>query len=182
VAIRLRGDRKPVCRGVGPILAVVRPVQGSPPDVDYKVVPSAISFAEVLDQELARLGSELDAAPVAAPTPSLAPASFVPFTPFEIPFLGRLTAYGAPSIAPSLPSGSGEARARLALESTSPLPVDFTPAELRAAFRQLAREYHPDRHPDATGGEVLQYSRTFTTIASNYRRLASVIGARASRD
>ena len=127
----------------------------------------------------------LDAAAVTAnesrPAP-LPPASFVPFTPFEIPFAYRSTTSAITSMrlspAPAGPT-PGEARARLALEGTAPRPRDFTAAELRTAFRQLAREYHPDRHPHATGAEVLLYARTFASIAANYRRLATSLASRA---
>jgi hypothetical protein len=47
------------------------------------------------------------------------------------------------------------------------------PEAIRAAFRQLARRWHPDRHPDA--GELTRAAlcRRFAQISSAYRELLS---------
>lgn len=48
-----------------------------------------------------------------------------------------------------------------------------TPEAIRAAFRQLALRWHPDRHPDA--GELTRAAlcRRFAQISSAYRELSS---------
>jgi DnaJ-class molecular chaperone len=54
----------------------------------------------------------------------------------------------------------------------------FSQAELRSAFRQLAREQHPDRHPDASSAEAAQWSGSFAEVERRYRRLAAALAAR----
>jgi hypothetical protein len=51
------------------------------------------------------------------------------------------------------------------------LPDDFTPDELKAAFRQLAFRFHPDQHPGATAAERLALGRSFAQVHAAYRGL-----------
>ncbi len=62
------------------------------------------------------------------------------------------------------------------IEFGAALPADFSAQELRAAFRALARRYHPDRHPFADAGEVTVLSRQFTAITGHYELLRSALG------
>jgi DnaJ-domain-containing protein 1 len=45
-------------------------------------------------------------------------------------------------------------------------------ASVRRAFRKLASEHHPDRHPGATAGELSELVRTFSRITAAYHSLA----------
>ena len=51
------------------------------------------------------------------------------------------------------------------------LAADFTDGELRSAFRALARQYHPDRHPESGAVEQARLSRTFASLTDAYRQL-----------
>ncbi|MEZ5320268.1 MAG: J domain-containing protein [Vicinamibacterales bacterium] len=57
------------------------------------------------------------------------------------------------------------------LDLGAALTPEFTRAELRSAFRALARAHHPDRHAPADGPER---SRRFARLADAYRRLQGV--------
>ena len=48
---------------------------------------------------------------------------------------------------------------------------DFTDGELRSAYRTLARQYHPDRHPQSSPVEKARLSRAFSNLCDAYRRL-----------
>jgi hypothetical protein len=54
------------------------------------------------------------------------------------------------------------------------LHPDFTEAELRSAFRSLARCYHPDRHPGTDAAESGRLARIFSGLAGHYRELLAV--------
>ena len=51
------------------------------------------------------------------------------------------------------------------------LDSDFTDAELRSAFRALAREYHPDRHPDSSQQQREHLSALFRRLRQAYEHL-----------
>lgn len=51
------------------------------------------------------------------------------------------------------------------------LPRDFTGAELRSAFRALAREYHPDRHPGSGEFERDRLAALFARVRAAYEHL-----------
>lgn len=51
------------------------------------------------------------------------------------------------------------------------LTVRFTRAELRSAYRRLARRFHPDRHAHRTA-DTAALAQTFAAITAHYRLLA----------
>jgi hypothetical protein len=55
------------------------------------------------------------------------------------------------------------------------LTPDFTAAELRHAFRVLARRYHPDTNPDGDAGEQAGLARKFAELSESYRCLQAVV-------
>lgn len=142
------------------------------------------TFADLLDRELDRAADEA-AEPSAAnpeqPRPVMASSlpAFRPFVRVDMPFISTRTAYGRLMLTgPTGTMTAGEACARLALESAAISSTDFSLAELRSAFRQLAREHHPDRHPHATAAEAAQWSGSFADVERRYRRLAADLAAR----
>jgi hypothetical protein len=80
-----------------------------------------------------------------------------------------------PARAPIRTSRSLNPRQQRAVDAMTALGArldgDFTAAELRRAFRRLAREYHPDRHPDSTPSETARLSRLFADLSDHYRCL-----------
>ncbi|MGC4081509.1 MAG: J domain-containing protein [Vicinamibacterales bacterium] len=55
------------------------------------------------------------------------------------------------------------------------LRPDFTSAELRRAYRQLALSIHPDRHPHATAVEREHLTRAFADASESCRRLVTLV-------
>lgn len=51
------------------------------------------------------------------------------------------------------------------------LAEDFTNPELKAAFRRLARELHPDRHPDASVDRRTALAVQFAVVRDAYEQL-----------
>ena len=51
------------------------------------------------------------------------------------------------------------------------LDADFTADELRGAYRQLARRYHPDLHPACSEREKARLSALFTRAHASYQIL-----------
>jgi DnaJ-class molecular chaperone len=51
------------------------------------------------------------------------------------------------------------------------LDTDFTADELRGAYRQLARRYHPDLHSTCTEREKARLSALFTRAHASYQIL-----------
>lgn len=58
------------------------------------------------------------------------------------------------------------------------LVPDFTAAELRREYRQLARRVHPDRHPHASTEQHARLSREFSDATDAYRLLLGVVEPR----
>jgi len=53
------------------------------------------------------------------------------------------------------------------------LRPDFTPAELRSAFRALARRFHPDRSMGQPPADQAHAARIFAFIVGHYRCLSA---------
>jgi hypothetical protein len=55
--------------------------------------------------------------------------------------------------------------------------VDLGPSssdrQLRGAFRALAKQFHPDRHPTSSSMERTRLAETFATLCDAYRELTS---------
>jgi hypothetical protein len=51
------------------------------------------------------------------------------------------------------------------------LDSDFTEPELRSAYRMLAREYHPDRHPGSTEQQKDRLTALFRRLRQAYEHL-----------
>lgn len=51
------------------------------------------------------------------------------------------------------------------------VPRDADDAQIKKAFRRLARELHPDRHPGASEEELRDLERRFAEVNAAYRRL-----------
>jgi hypothetical protein len=54
------------------------------------------------------------------------------------------------------------------------LGPNFTETELRRAFRRLARQYHPDRHPDSGAVAQARLARIFGDVSQHYRCLMAL--------
>ena len=54
------------------------------------------------------------------------------------------------------------------------LRSDFTETELRSAFRALAREYHPDRHPGSNQQQGERLAALFARLRQAYEHLQAV--------
>ncbi|MEO7272065.1 MAG: J domain-containing protein [Vicinamibacterales bacterium] len=71
--------------------------------------------------------------------------------------------------------------ARAALDQLNALgarvSADFTPEELRTAFRSLALTFHPDRHPGSTSSDVARLSANFIAVNDAYRALQTTTTA-----
>lgn len=55
------------------------------------------------------------------------------------------------------------------------LEPDLTMAELRSAFRALAREYHPDRHPGSSPQQRERLAALFRRLRQAYEHLQGAI-------
>jgi len=96
----------------------------------------------------ARVAYERPAPPTRATTPTAAPTGLLrALTPRQQRAFDAMVALGAS------------------------LYGDFEAADLRRAFRRLAREYHPDRHPGCSATERAHLSRTFADLTEHYRCL-----------
>ena len=85
----------------------------------------------------------------------------------------RTTAPAPPSAPPpTRPTRSLSPAERAALETFVRLGAEldsaFTARELRSAFRTLAQQYHPDRHPHAPHADKLRFGATFAEVAAAY--------------
>jgi hypothetical protein len=59
------------------------------------------------------------------------------------------------------------------------LHAGFTPAELKAAFRRLARSLHPDRHPGADATRLAAYAVRFARVRDAYLVLRTLVHGQA---
>jgi len=116
-----------------------------------------VSFSDVLDEHLA--GFPAEDAPSAAPRAYLPPT--LGFFPFERRSPRRVR------ILSPLQETALAAFVRLGAR----IGRNFTDTELRSAFRMLAREYHPDRHPQSSDQEKSRLSAAFSQLTDAYEHL-----------
>ena len=131
------------------------------------------SFAQVLDRIIDPSFDERGRAQAVAPSVTTAPIGGAPFMHrwayVDLP-LGRPV--------PPRPTRLLNARMRSALDvlraaGAADLQDDFLAAELKRAFRRLARRAHPDMHPGATDRERRCLMARFREIHEAYQTLAS---------
>ena len=84
-----------------------------------------------------------------------------------------------PAPAPRKPARRLTDAQRRALETlraagATDLTADFSEAELKSAYRALARRFHPDRHPLADAPERARLARTFSSMSDAYRELSRI--------
>lgn len=132
-----------------------------------------VPFARVLDETLAGSSATADVAP---PRTYRAP-QVIGFFDFTSP--GRQPHSPRPTIpSPLRPTRVQRcltAKQRVALATLvalgATLGADFTIAELRTAFRALARRYHPDSFAGASELERSRLARLFTSARDAYELL-----------
>ena len=119
----------------------------------------AVPFADVLDRLI-------DAGP--GPSTTAATASI-----FTTPLLGPSHIYRFPKTA--RPRRRLSAAQRAALDTFrlagASLVDDYLLSELKSAFRTLARQLHPDMHPEAGEFERLGLAAEFTAVREAYDAL-----------
>jgi hypothetical protein len=137
-------------------------------------------FARILDDTLAAADrSDAGRAPAGSTAPQV-----LGFFDFRAPGRQPFAAARVPAFAlPLVP----RVRHRLTLMEQRALDAlidlgasiapDFTPTELRAAFRALAREYHPDRFPNASESDKARLARSFARARDAYQILKTAISA-----
>jgi len=159
-------------------------------------MPGGMSFADVLEEKLGDLQPERAARGVQPTYRTLPPNPFL-FVEPQRHF--RTTAYSAMGrslgalrevrsvVMPApvaLPQPLRTTRALTVAEDRAlaeltglgaTLRRDFTLAELRSAFRTLARQYHPDTHPQSNPAEAARLSRIFADINAHYHCLQAVV-------
>jgi hypothetical protein len=134
----------------------------------------AASFAQVLDETLAGC---MGTAEADRPARTYRAPQVLGFFDFSAP--GPQPSPW-PRRAPAPPPAPRVRRAltpwqRIALDELvalgADLSADFTQAELRTAFRGLARQYHPDRFAASSDSEKARLSRLFARAHGAYRTL-----------
>ena len=90
--------------------------------------------------------------------------------PFALPRVPGIALPSAPRLNHQLTATQQRALHDL-IDLGANLQSDFTTTELRAAFRSLAREYHPDRFPHASESDKARLSRSFARAHDAYRVL-----------
>ncbi len=136
------------------------------------------AFIEVLDDALDGYRRE---------SPSPAPRAGLGFaTPSIFLFQAGLPSARTQSFAAAPPPPPPPRRARRTLSGRqqdaldafaqfgASLADDFTDTELRRAFRALALQYHPDRHPDSSDIQKAHLSVRFSQLHDAYESLKSV--------
>jgi hypothetical protein len=155
------------------------------------------AFVEILEEKLADFSTvESRPAPPAGfrATPVLGFFLFDTAGPSDVPRVECLGSYTSAQIqrpTPFHPVSSSRAvsrsrrtlpaRQQRALERLvalgASLEADFSPEELRSAFRSLARQYHPDRHPGTSDAEKKRLALTFAELHDAYTNLQVVSAA-----
>ena len=135
-----------------------------PPIGEY--VRPGISFRDVLDEHLAGFRVE--------DTPAAAKSAYLPPTLGFFPFAARMPRR-IRILTPRQETALG-AFVRLGAR----IGRNFTETELRSAFRMLAREYHPDRHPHSSDQEQSRLSAAFAQLTDAYEHLQTAALTAAS--
>jgi hypothetical protein len=134
-------------------------------------------FAQMLDEKLRALeGIDADRPTSFPRRPRPVPSD--PFL-FVAPYRScRASGYPAHARALGPSPRPLTAREQQALEALNRfgagLAPDFTVAELRSAFRVLARRYHPDGHPASDIAQKAHFARAFGEIVEHHRQLTAV--------
>jgi hypothetical protein len=142
-------------------------------------------FAQVLDETLAAASAPPEAEHV---RPRFVGPQVLGFFDFTRPGRQPFSAHRHPPAAWSAPAPRVSRRLtpaqRAALDDMvrlgASLTPDFTDAELRSAFRALARQHHPDRFPTASELEKARHARQFTRLHAAYRTLRQQPAAQAA--
>ena len=140
-------------------------------------------FAQVLEDTL-REWSVAEAAPATCytkiPRPHTAHTTSRVADPFLFAAPGSRFTASAPK-APVRPDAArrtrtlapSEANALTSLNRLGAcLSSDYSAHELRRAFRRLARQYHPDRHPSCGAAEQARLAHVFSVVNEHHRCLA----------
>jgi DnaJ domain len=131
------------------------------------------TFDELLNAALAADSSSIGGRMAA---PSVTPFWFV--TPHDLPPASRAKTAAARPPRPARQLTPSERRALTAMVSLGArLDENFTTAELRSAYRALARKYHPDRHPHSDRAEEAEWAQTFALVRDSYECLRRVADA-----
>jgi hypothetical protein len=144
-------------------------------------VHGSAAFVDLLDRELSALG--VDAAVSACrfrvgPVVVTAPLAGIPQFYFQsTPY----AALGRKQPRPRRPPLTLTAPQRDALAALNALGAglddEISASDVRSAFRRLARQCHPDRHPGSSAAEKAQLSRQFATLTDHRRCLAAAVDA-----
>ena len=155
-----------------------------------------MAFADVLDETLAVYSTtEGLAVPPPAATAYTRPVGFFLFSASQPPAIaGPVLKSVAASVtsqpaeftprrirraAPRMLSPRQQDAFRRLVELGAEIDVDFTPEELRSAYRRLARRYHPDHHPETSEAERQQLARLFAQASDSYAELQDAFAAAA---
>lgn len=128
----------------------------------------AAAFAHVLDRLIDGAGPSSTAVTAGILTSPLVAA---PFAGRHSSMLPRTTPVIAP-VRPRRRLTSAQARAlELLRRAGADLHPDYFASELKSAFRRLARQLHPDRHPQADAAARAALSAAFREVREAYGAL-----------
>jgi hypothetical protein len=141
------------------------------------------AFSEILEEKLGahpmeELRRGVASSPPPPPAPTSHPHAFVFFS--SAPGLGvHVSPHANPRCwkapRPSRPTRNLRSTQQRAFDELVSLGAglhpDFTTEELRSAFRRLAREYHPDTHPNSGEPEKQRLSAIFGRVRDAYEDL-----------
>jgi hypothetical protein len=139
------------------------------------VVPGTASFAEMLEAELNCTRAPRSCSAWNRPLTT-------PIFLFEQPRPATQTPTHAHAPSPKKPArlSAREMRSLAALNDLGAgLGNNLSSSSLRRAFRQLARRYHPDRHPGSSAVEQQRLARLFAEATEHYRVLTAALASPA---
>jgi hypothetical protein len=134
-------------------------------------------FAQILDEKLcAPQRTEAHRhQPQSRSAQGMLPHPFLFAAPYRVFKASAYLQHSECAAAPRRALAAHEHAALLALNHFGArLTADFTAHDLRRAFRGLARQYHPDRHPLCDQAEKAQLARVFSEIVAHHRQLTRV--------